>query len=397
MPWNKKRQKKYQEVQRLHKEGKSKTQISQILNIRKPTIIKWLKQDTYKDSRGWQKGQARTYNDSEITERICAIKRTRIEHKNYFVGSNYVQMDYAKQFPDQEPPSIWFIDKTIRQAGLQTKKPKKHKNGGAEYLLYPVQAIKALGTVHQSVDFIGKKYIAGQREPINIFSTSYYAPFKLYQIKLVEAEQAVYAIENLIKLWEKYPVPDVLRIDNGLQFRGTARGKRYLSTFLKFLLNLGIVPLFGSPSKPWTNPHIEGHNRVFNEKVWSQNFFTSRDQIAIECHRFNSESLEYFHFKYAHLVVNGSFSYIEHHQDIETDRLLSVKGKKVYFIRFVESSDKGSKAWINILNETVLLPAQYSHQFVFVQWDIEHGQLLIYSEYKKIVTLIMERPFALNI
>ena len=159
-------------------------------------------------------------------------------------------MDYAKQFPDQEPPSVWFIDKTIRQAGLQTKKPKKHKKGGAEYLLYPVQAIKELGSVHQSADFIGKKYIAGQREPINIFSTSYYAPFKLYQIKLVVAEQAVYALENLTKLWRKYPVPDVLRIDNGLQFRGTARGKRYLSTFLKFLLNLGIVPLFGSPSKP---------------------------------------------------------------------------------------------------------------------------------------------------
>ena len=179
-----------------------------------------MNQVTYEDNRGWQRGQARTYNDSEITERICAIERTRIENKNYFVGSNYVQMDYAKQFPNKELPSIWFIDKTIRQAGLQTKKPKKHKKGGAEYLLYPVQAIKELGAVHQSVDFIGKKYLAGQREPINIFSTSYYAPFKLYQIKPVVAEQAVYAIENLTTLWRKYPVPDVLRIDNGLQFRG---------------------------------------------------------------------------------------------------------------------------------------------------------------------------------
>lgn len=397
MSWNKKRQKKYQEAQRLHKEGKSKTQISQILNIRKPTIIKWLSQDTYEDNRGWQKGQARTYTDSEVAEHICAIKRKRIENKNYFVGSNYVHMDYAKQFPDKEPPSVWFIDKTIRQAGLQTKKPKKRKKGGAEYLLYPVEAIRDLGSVHQSADFIGKKYIAGQREPITIFSTSYYAPFKLYQIKPVVAEQAIYAIENLTKLWRKYPLPDVLRIDNGLQFRGTARGKRYLSTFLKFLLNLGIVPLFGSPSKPWTNPHIEGHNRVFNEKVWSRNFFTSRDQVAVECQRFNSESLEYFHFKYAQLMFNGNFSYIEPHQDIETDTLLSVKGKKVYFIRFVESADKGSKAWIKVLNELVLLPSQYCHQFVFVEWDIEQEHLLIYSEYKKAVSLIMERPFTLNI
>jgi len=77
---------------------------------------------------------------------------------------------------------------------------------------------------------------------------------------------------------------------------------------------------------------IEGHNRVFNEKVWGQNFFTHRDQVATECDRFNSESLEYFYFKYARLVFNGNFSYIEHDQKIETDNLLSIKGKKIYFI-----------------------------------------------------------------
>ena len=397
MSWSKKKQKNFQEAQRLFKEGKNKTEISELLGIRRATIVAWLQQEQYADSRGWQIGQPRIYTDAEIAERICSIKRKRIENKNYFVGSEYVQMDYAKRYPENRLPSIWFIDKTVRQTGLQTRKPKERKKGGSEYLLYPVQAIRSLGSVHQSADFIGKKYIAGQREPINIFSTSYYAPFKLYQINPVEAEQAVYAVENLIRLWRKYPLPDVVRIDNGLQFRGTARGKRCLSTFLKFLLNLGVKPLFGSPSKPWTNPHIEGHNRVFNEKVWGQNFFTSRDQVAAECERFNRESLEYFHFKYAQLVVNGTFSYIEAKQNIETDTLLSVKNKKVYFIRFVESADHGTKAWIKILNETVFLPQQYCHQFVFAEWNIEHEQLLIYSEYNKTVTLILTREFNLNI
>jgi hypothetical protein len=356
-----------------------------------------LQQDAYEDNRGWHKGQARLYTDSAVAERICTLKRSRIKNNKYFLGSQYVQMDYAKQYPQEELPSIWFIDKTIRQAGLQTRKPKKHRKGGSQYLLYPVQSIRNLGYVHQSADFIGKKYIAGQREPINIFSTSYYAPFRLYQIKPVAAEQAVHAIAHLTRLWDTYPLPHILRIDNGLQFRGTARGKRYLSTFLKFLLNLGVKPLFGSPSKPWTNPHIEGHNRVFHEKVWGRNFFTSRDQVAAECERFNNESLEYFHFKYAQLVCNGLFSYIEPQQHIETDKLLSVEGKRIYFIRFVETADKGAKAWIKILNETVFLPECFANQFVFVEWNIEHEHLLIYSEYKKIVTLIMERTFKLNI
>lgn len=306
-------------------------------------------------------------------------------------------MDYAKHYPYEQLPSIWFIDQAVRKAGLQTRKPKKHKKGGSQYLLYPVQAIRSLGSIQQSADFIGKKYISGQREPINIFSTNYYAPFKLYQIKPVQAEKAVYAIENLVRLWRRYPLPEVLRLDNGLQFKGSGRGKRSLGTFLKFLLNLNIKPLFGSPSKPWTNPHIEGHNRVFNEKVWGRNFFTHTDQIIAECERFNCESLEYFHYKYAQLIVNSNYPSIEPGQEIETEKLLSVKNKRIFFIRFVESPAKEKYAYINILNEYIALPEKYNHQFVFVEWNVEKEKLYIFSEFKKTITLIMERTFHLNI
>ena len=353
-------------------------------------------QDTYTETRGWQKGQARTY-ESNIADCICTIKRQRIENNKYFVGSEYVQMDYAKQYPEEQLPSIWFIKKAVRQAGLQTRKPKKRKKGASQYLLYPVQAIRDLGSVQQSADFIGKKYITGRREPINIFSTSYYAPFKLYQIMPVPAEKSVFAIEKLTQLWRKYPLPNVLRIDNGMQFRGSGLSKRSLGMFLKFLLNLNIKPLFGSPSKPWTNPHIEGHNRVFNEKVWGRNLFTDTDQVAQECKRFNSESQEYFYYKYAQQIFNGNYPYIEPDQNIETGKLLSVKGKRIFFIRFVESPEKDKKAYIKILNEHVSLPEKYNHQFVFAEWNIEKEKLFIYSEYKKIVTLIMERTFNLNI
>jgi DNA invertase Pin-like site-specific DNA recombinase len=59
--WNKKRQKNFHEAKNLFEQGKSKAEISKILNIRKPTIIKWLAQGSYQDNRGWEKGQARLY------------------------------------------------------------------------------------------------------------------------------------------------------------------------------------------------------------------------------------------------------------------------------------------------------------------------------------------------
>lgn len=306
-------------------------------------------------------------------------------------------MDYANQFLKSELPKTWYIDKVIREAGLQTRKPKARKKGGAEYLLYPVQCIRNLGHIQESADFIGKKYIAGQSEPINIFSTSYYSPFKLYQIKRVLAEKSVYAIQELVNQWRKYPIPDLFRIDNGLRFRGTSRGKRYLGMFLRFLLNLNVAPLFGSPSKPWTNPSVEGHNRVFNEKVWGNNFFTGLEQIDVECERFNQESLDLFKFRYSQMIVNGNFRYLEKNQITITDKLQSKKNKKIYFIRFVESIEQGRKTSITILNETVILPEKYNHQFVFVEWNIEKEQLSIYSEYRKIITLIKQIKFRLNI
>lgn len=370
-----------------------------MLGIRRPTIIEWLSGNTYEDSRGWKADKPRKETDhSEVVkERIRTLKEKR-NSGHYFVGSDYVQMDYAKGYPNEPVPSTWFIEEVIRDANLQTRKPKeKKKSGGSKYLLFPEQLVKNLGYLHQSADFIGKKYITGRTEPINIFSRAYYSPFKLFQIKRVEAEKSRCAIEVLKNDWQTFPIPDVFRIDNGLQFRGTARGKRSVGMFLRFLLNLAVTPLFGSPSKPWTNPAIEGHNRTFNEKIWANNYFENLDQIDTECTRFNQESLDYFHYRYASFLDNRQFRYLGGKNEPTTDRLVTTKNRKVYFIRFAESYEHSCPAYIDILNEKVKIPEQYTHQFVFAEWDIEHEVLSIFSEYDGNSTLICQMKFKLNL
>lgn len=307
-------------------------------------------------------------------------------------------MDYAKEYSVQDVPSKWFIAETIRKEKLQTRKPRKRKKGGAKYLLYPAESIKNLGYIHQSADFIGKKYITGRSEPVNIFSTCYNAPIKIYQIQRILAEKADYAIKALEGFWRIYPIPNVFRIDNGLQFRGTASGRRAIGKFLIFLLNLDITPLFGSPSRPWTNPHVEGHNRVFNEKVWNANHFNSLHQIDVECGRFNKESDELFKFKYANLITNNRniFKCMKKGQTAETAKLKSTKNKKIYFTRFTESTDNSKDAQIVIMNENISIPEKYTHQFVFTEWNLEKEQLLIYSEYRKIRKLIKKQKFQIN-
>jgi hypothetical protein len=341
------------------------------LKIRKQTIIEWLGKTEYGDNRGWQDGKMRQHTSFE-EQRICELKKQRNESKLYFKGSGYVQMDYSKKYPNDPLPSTWFIEEVTRHNKLQTAEPKQKKKGGSVYQLYPVEAIKRLGTIHQSGDFIGKKYIDKHSDPVNIFSTSYYAPFKLFQITPVLAAKTPFIFPVLINFWKKFPIPDLFRIDNGLQFRGSGSGKRFISPFLKFLLNLNITPLFGSPHKPWTNPHIEGNNKIFNDKVWGQNRFTSHEQIKVECQRFNDESLEFFDFKYQNcLAFLKRKRYLTDKAKINTEKLKSVENKKIYFIRFVENRDPENNSFITILNEKVIVPEQYDHHFVFAECDIE--------------------------
>lgn len=326
------------------------------------------------------------------------MRKARIDSKKYFIGSDYILMDYVNKYPDDQPPTEWFIEETLRNKKLQTRKPKTRVKGGSEYLLYPKTSIRNLGYVQQSADFIGKKYIAGQTEPINIFSTCYHAPIKLYQIERVLAEKSVYAISVLEKMWLTYPLPDVFRIDNALQFRGTASGKRALGQFLIFLLNLDIIPLFGSPSKPWTNPNVEGHNRVFNEKVWNQNHFVSLEHIDTECQRFNQESREFFLYRYADLMVNQRelFRTLEKTTIFDSEKLKTVTAKKICFTRFVESYEQKKEAHIVVMNETVLIPEKYTHQFVFAEWLLDSEELFIYSEYQNQRMFVRKLKFSIN-
>jgi hypothetical protein len=388
-------QRLFAEVHRLHDLGQNNSQIAAALHLRRATIIEWLGRESYQESRGWKQGRARKHTDPAMVKRICRLKLHRVK-ENCLVGSEYVQMDYCKSYPGLEVPSVWFIDDVVRKAGLQTRQPKRKHRGGSAYLLYPVVSMYRLGLIQQSADFIGKKYLDGSPHPVTIFSSCYYRPFKMYQIQRTEAEKATLAIEILCRQWADFPVPHVVRMDNGGPFRGMGTIARHLGTFVVFLLNLGITPLFGSPSRPWTNGAVEGHNRVFTEKVWLKNRFSSLEEVDRENRRFNEEGREFFHFRYQSLADKFRTRRLKPTRNIEIDQLRTRRNKRINFIRFVEPSLDEPKPHIVVMSERVFLPEAYTHQFVFATWDLEEQQLSIVSEYRGTITPILRRPFKIN-
>jgi hypothetical protein len=324
------------------------------------------------------------------------LKKSRIDQKKYFLGSPHIRMDYAKEFPKETLPSLWFFDKVVRDAGLQTHEPKKKKKGQdiVKRLRFPITSIIKLGRIQQSSDFIGKKFITGRSEPISIFGTSYYQWFQLYQIWLTRAESATCAIEKLSLFWQTHPLPDVMRMDNGMTFRGTGAGVARVGTFLKFLLNLGVTPLFSSPYQSYTNPHIEGHNRTFTEKLWSAHTFTDLPGIDLECERFNAESHEYYEYAFEERLAQKSLRFLLPERTIVTDRLQNSYGKKVCFIRFVDGwIERNRECGIVLLNKFIPLPEVYLNQYVFVTVYLETSILSIVSEHDGIKDEILRQDF----
>lgn len=379
----------------MHHDGMSHAAIARELGVSRPTIIDWLKEKMYADHRGWKDGVKRSHTTNE-EERIIALKQQRIDQKKYFLGTPHIQMDYAKQYPADPLPSTWFFDEVIRNHHLQTHEPKQRTKGQSivSRLKFPITSIVKLGKIQQASDFIGKKYIAGSREPVSIFSTSFYQWFQLYQIQRVLAEKAEYAIECLTNFWTRFPIPDVMRVDNSMTFRGTGRGVACIGRFVTFLLNLRITPIFSAAYQSYTNPHIEGHNRTFTEKLWRRNHFTDRAEIDRECERFNTESQEYFSYRFKERLLKKNIRYLGDSDIIDSNILRSTKGKKIYFIRFVERwKESDDRIGIVILNRFVPIPEPYSNQYVLATLDLASATLSVESEYDRVATIILRLPF----
>lgn len=370
-------------------------EISRRLGVSKPTVISWLKKSEYAEGRGWRPGAYRTHTENETT-RIIELKKERIKNKAYFNGSPYIRMDYHKRYPKENLPSLWFFDKVVRGAGLQTHEPRKRKKGQGivERLRYPVRSIAKLGRIQQACDYIGKKWIKGRTEPIPIFATGYYQSLRLYQVWRTEAESGLCAVAKLMPFWYDHPIPDAMRIDNGMTFRGTGAAIARIGSFIKFLLNTGVTPLFSAPYQSYTNPHIEGYNRIFTGKLWDTNTFTTLDGIDAECARFNGESQEYYEYAFAGKLEQKSLKFLLPNRVIATDVLTSKRGKKVCFIRLVQSwSERERECGIVLLNRFIALPKAYLNQYVLATINLETASLSIISEHDGETDEILRQPY----
>ncbi len=360
----------------LFKQGESKSEIARKLHIERETVISWLKTKDYQDGRGWPGGKYRTHTDQE-KERILEIRKRIIQQKRYYWGKDIVQKEYRKLYPDDPAPTFWFIEELIRHHHLQVPKPKKRKKDITRYLHYPYNLIKKLGKVHESIDFIGRKYIDNVSDPLHFLARYYQKPVGLYLASRTMNEKRQEIERILDQDWQKIPLPDVVILDNALSMYGPAKAKCFIGLFIQKLFQYQVIPVFNPPRSPWANGGIEGSNSIFGKKFWKPQRFQNTKEVDEKLDQFNKENIERSNLNY---LSQKNYQ----------------KGFKesIYFVRFAKIDSFQEKyPSIEILNDKVYLPETFTYQYVFAKLDINKEYLIVYVERDTNPQIIHEQKF----
>ncbi len=360
----------------------NKSEISRQLLVSRNFVIKWIRiKDIKRDYRGWPKGKRRKYTQKEI-QRIREI-RNELKEKNFLFGSESIQDIYGERYPQERILKLSFIEDILRTEGLIKPSVRSKDSLGSWRRHYPAESIKKLGRIIKEADFIGPRYIKGEKGPFHLFSWSYCQPFKLGKISLILRQKSVLVMKILIKDWKKYPLPDILKLDNDFAFTGTGKHKRIIPGIARFLLNLGIIPLFITPGQSWNNAGVEGLNSVFAKKLWQNKIYLSLKEFRNDLRRFNQEYSSY-------QLKKGNFNILKDVRFLSKDfqlkaslyqEIKDIKGKKIYFLRIVK--EQNSQAIIEILKEDIVVPDIYLNQFILAEIDLENQILKVFYEQEK--------------
>jgi len=395
---------KRKKAKALHQQGWSTDKIAHHLVSSWRSVSRWIKMDSIEeDRRGWEKGRLRKY-DKQVKQRVINIREELREAESYFFGPQVVQANYRNLYPHHKPPTLYFITKTLREAGLTTGTKKKGKNR-SRYMNYPKRALDKLGKIVLGIDFVGPRYLKNNPAGVHFLSRKYIRPVQYGLIDRVEGQTTDEALSLLINDWKHFPLPEVIRMDNDRAFGGYNTYPHCIGRFTKVLLNLGITPLYSAPRQPWNNGAIEGYNSMFARKFWEQLRFNDEDEIDVAIHKFNMEYQRYNQLvgnnvrpdKVEDRVLGADFELPERYQQgLRKDRSM-----KIYWLRIVRQKSEQARAkdcgTIYLLGHEIDLPKAYINQFTLTKLDITKGILSIMVEVEdKRMEVIKEKELVLR-
>lgn len=353
---------------KFFQEGIAKRELARRYEVSRNFVIRWTQtpnQDCTVDNRGWKKGKRRKW-DAATVNRIIEI-RTALEDDptEPYWGPTAIEYRYRQKHPETAVPPLRTIGKMLQDHGMTTHQAPGTRRGALRYLCYPEHTIyTALGDRVLEADFVGGKYLIGRSAPVHFIGYAFKHPPRLRHFARVQGETTAEFLQHTEAFFDRFEVPDVLKIDNGTAMTGGGVHRRIISRVVEYLLHQHVYPVFAVPRRPATQATIEGSNSVFARKFWNRLEFANLQEVDERLAAFNDKTRAYLRYK---------------RPADAADRTEGFK-PKVYFTRQVREQENGKSGVVHILNDEVQLPAEYIKLFVLGEWRLQEEQLLIRLE-----------------
>lgn len=373
-----------EEVNKMYfEEGISKNEIARKKRMSKNFVIKWTQspyQDFTEDERGWSRGKRRKWGE-EVVNIIKEIHTSLTDDPTkFYTGATAIMQEWREKYPDIEMPPLRTIGRILADLHLSSKRKRGKNKGAARYLCYPEYTIyQLLGGRVLEADFI-TKYFTNSTKPLSFIGFSFKKEPRLRYYKRIEGQTSKEFKNACEYFFERFEVPDFMKVDNSATMIGSISGKRNISDVMMYLLRYQIIPIFSVPRKPFSQASIEGNNSVFSRKFWNKINFKSIEEI--------DEKLELFN--------NASIRYLGYESPTEEKMVKKDFTPKVYFIRQVREDKETGSGYIDVLNERIKIPASFINFFVLAEWYLNEEKLYIHFEREKKPEVIKEMEFRIN-
>lgn len=326
--------------------------------------------------QGYPQGKLRKYSSRLINEIVNIRKRLEEDLGEYFYGAERIAQELlALGYNKSKIPSISYIKKVLSQRGCirETKLKNYTPLRG-----YPEHFVNSLGLLISQMDFIGYKRIHKSNYPIHFLALAY-PKLKYGHIWRIKAERSSITIPLLFEFWQQNPKPDAVQMDNDATFVGSGSAKGTISRMIRFLLTLGITPLFIPESSPWRNGSVEGLASVFSRKFWQRHDFKNLSHIDKELEIFNTKTKDY---SIERLKINLSeYETISKQRSFSKKLITSYKFKDsdvIYFVRLGRSFNQ--RIGIKILNHIISIPEEFLNHYILAKVHIASGTAFLYQE-----------------
>ena len=201
----------------------------------------------------------------------------RPAYKYALIGAEAIHYELRELGISPLPPART-IHAWLKQAGsIKERKGKIKKRSNPTY---PVLSCKAVNALHE-LDLKGPFYLKGSSQKYYLVVVRDVYGKKVALRTLTEKEMEA-LIDFLVESWQTMGRPNLLQMDNGLEFRGSNRYPRSLGKLARVCLDLGVEPVFIPTSEPWRNGVVENLNGLIQRLFLKAQTFETEKHLRKE-------------------------------------------------------------------------------------------------------------------